>query len=180
MKKIEKSNITFSSDTGLITRKDLEITSQMSEDYFGMQKDPDQMPATEENRDWVYKNSLDYLNIVKDNGKIIGFAFMLPCNKILMQDFISGKISEAKLVEGIKSLKLKNPSQTIYLCSSILDEEYRGKGLATLAFIKSIDKVTSNKKHKPILFYWGYSEEGKRLVERIANLTGLEVRSRIV
>ena len=83
----------------------MDETSRISEEYFGMEKDQNQMPATSENRDWVYKNIPDYVNIMRDNGKIIGYAFMLPCSKKLMEDFLAKKINEAILFEGIKKIK---------------------------------------------------------------------------
>ena len=171
--------ITFSSDTGEIQRKDLDVTSKMSEDYFGMQKDPDQIPATKKNRDWVYANAEFCLNIVRDGRKIIGYAFLLPCTRALMDKFLSKNINEATLLESIKKKSTSDSPETIYLCASIFKEQYRKQGLATLAFKKMIDKLTPNGNYKPVLFYWGYSEAVKRLAEKVAKITDLELRARL-
>ena len=149
----------------------------MSEEYFSMQKDSGQMNATEENKEWVYKNAENCLNIVRNNDEIIGYAFALPCNKKLMKDFLSKKISEKELFEQIKNTKIKKP-EAIYLCASVVKKEFRRRGLATSAFVKIINKIIYNIKTKPILFYWGYSKEGERLAEKVANLTGLKLRAR--
>ncbi|MFA5174366.1 MAG: GNAT family N-acetyltransferase [Candidatus Pacearchaeota archaeon] len=171
-------NISFSSDTGNFTRRDLDDTSKISEDYFGTQKDPNQIPTVKKTRDWIYKNTPDYLNIIKHNKKVIGYAFMLPCNKRLMASFLSKKINEAEMFEDIKKLDLNKRPETIYLCASVLREDYRGKGLATTAFIKAINRITKNT-YNPILFYWKYSEEGRSLLKRVAKLTNLELKERI-
>ena len=139
---IMESKIVFSSDNGIVNLEDLEETRNISEDYFGTQDDPNQIPTTQETRDWIYKNAKDYLNIIRDNNEIIGYTFLLPCNKKLMQDFISKKINEAELFKKIKKLDFKKYPETIYLCASILKEEFRGKGLSTIAAIKTIKKVT--------------------------------------
>lgn len=173
-----RDKISFSSDDGKISRKDMDTTSKMTEDYFGMEKDPEQIPATSENRDWVYKNIPDYVNIIRNGDEIIGYAFLLPCNRELMDKFISRKISEAELFERIKKIKLDKIPETIYLCASIVREKFRGRGLATEAFVKALNKLTHNGMEKPFLFYWKYSNEGERVAHKIADKTGLELRRR--
>lgn len=152
---MHNKSISFSSDDGKFSREDLNETSRIAEDYFGMQNDVSQIPATKETKDWIYRNAKDYLNIVRSDENIVGYAFMLPCNKKLMNDFLNKKINEAELFEGIKKIKLVKIPETIYLCASFLKEDFRGRGLATKAFIKSINKITKNGEYKPILFYWG-------------------------
>src|SRR3989344_1281271 len=102
--------ITFSSDTKNLKRADLEVTAKMAEDYFGTDADPEQMPTTKEVRDWISKYIPEYLNIIRDGKEIIGYAFMLPCSLKLMNDFLTKKMSEKVMSEGIKKLKeYKNP-----------------------------------------------------------------------
>jgi hypothetical protein len=173
-----KRRITFSADSGEISRKDLDETGRITEKYFRMQNDPNQIPATKKNKDWFFKNALDYLNIIRCGNKIIGYAFLLPCNDILMERFTSGKINEAELFENIKKIKVNDPPDSMYLCASVIEKDFRGKGLATSAFVKTISKVMSNKKERPVLFYWEYSKEGTKLAKRIAKITDLELRKR--
>ncbi len=175
---MKKEKITFSSDDSSISREDLNETSKMAEEYFEMEQNSDQIPATDENRDWIFDNIPEYLNIIRNEGKIIGYVFLLPCSKDLMEKFLRKKITEARLFEEIKKNEFSNNPEAIYLCASVLRKEFRGLGLATRAFLKSIRKITKNGKNKPILFCWIYSSEGEKLVKRIANSTGIELRSR--
>src|SRR3989344_4453079 len=98
--------ISFSCDNGIIRRKDIDETSKMTEAYFGTEKDPNQISTTPQNKDWIYKNIPKYLNIIKKGKEIIGYAFLLPCNRNLMEDFINNKINESSLLESIKKIKL--------------------------------------------------------------------------
>jgi hypothetical protein len=173
-----KNNITYSSDDGKISREDIDITSEMSEQYFEMEKDPSQMAATVETRNWVFNNLRDYLNIIRNNNKIIGYVFRLPCNATLMNEFITKKIDEATLIAKIKKSKIPKSPDAIYLCASIVKKEFRGKGLATIASVKMISKIINKSKVKPCLFYWEYSKEGGKLDRRIANETGLKLYKR--
>ena len=99
------------------------------------------------------------INVILDNNKFIGFSLFLPCNKKLMHLFLEQKITEEKLVsEILKKINLKNFS-TIYLCSSYIDKEYRGKGIATDTFIKSL-KYYKKINKDTILFAWDVSDLG--------------------
>ena len=170
-----KQMFSFSSDTGRYSREDIEETARISEEYFGTMKDSEQMSTVRENRDWVYENCRDYLNIIRRGDEVIGYSFMLPCTSRLKQEFISRKITEAELFAEIQKLNIKKP-EAIYLCASVIREEYRRKGLAVNGFVKLIEKI---KKHsKPVLFYWGYSREGEFLANKVAKITGLKIYAR--
>jgi len=97
-----KGQISFSSDDGKISMEDLDETSGLTEKYFGTKNDPNQIQATPKNRDWIYENIPNYINVIKDNGKVIGYALMLPCTAKLMEKFLNKKINEAMLFENIK------------------------------------------------------------------------------
>ncbi len=176
MKSSEK--ITFSSDTGKVTRDDIEETSRMSVEYFFQKEDKTQMFPTPEYKEYVYKKSKNYLNVIKSNGEIIGYVFMLPCTIELMNEFLSKRIDENILVERITKIKFNGVPEAIYLCASIVKEEYRRRGLATTAFMKLIKKITKNAKKRPVIFYWAYSPEGKALNEKRKKLIDLEMLSR--
>lgn len=170
--------ITFSSDDGKISRKDVDKINKTSEEYFGTEKDPHQISNTPKTRDWIYKNALDYLNLIRNNGKIVGHTFMLPCKQTLMDDFIKKRIDEATLFEKIKKIKLDAVPEAIYICESVVRKDFRGKGLITSSFVKTINKITHNGKEKPILFYWEFSKEGGNLVKKVAEITGMELMVR--
>ena len=168
----------YSSDDDCIRREDIDETSRMSEEYFGTQTDSSQIPTTQETRAWIYEHAPKYLNIITSGRRIIGYAFILPCTKKLMKSFTEGKINEFTLFQEIKRAKFPDVPETLYLCASVLEKKFRGRGLATTAFVKTIKKITHNLREKPVLFYQKYSEEGRRLAERIAEITGLELRMR--
>lgn len=170
--------ITFSSDTGEYDRKDMDTSADLAEQYFHMEENHDQIPATKENIDWIYNNIRECDNLIRYNGKIIGFAFIIPSNKNIMQEFISGEISERELFEETKKMKLYEDVDAIYLCSSFTMPEFRGKGLSTEAIIKAIKKLMEKMNRKPVLFFWKFTEEGERLARKSAEMLGLELYER--
>lgn len=170
--------ITFSSDTGPWKREEIDETSRLTEEFFGMQNDSDQIPATKENRDCVFKNTNNYLNIIKNDGEIIGYFFILPCTNVLMNQFVNKEINEARLFEEIKKVKWKGCPESIYFCSVIIKSEFRRKGLASLAAEKTINKITKNGKYKPNLFYWAYSKAGEKMGAKLASIHNLKLFKR--
>ena len=98
--------------------------------------------------------------------------------KEAMEQFISKKISEAELFEKIKIIKVPKIPEAIYLCSAVIKKELQGRGLATQASIRLINKISKNSKQKPILFYWAWSKNGEKLANKLARLTNLELKFR--
>jgi predicted acetyltransferase len=95
-----------------------------------------------------------------------------------MNKFIASKITENELFEGIKDSVDYTNFETIYLCSVVIIPEYRRKGLATKSIIKSIKKIIGKRKIRPVLFYWGFSDAGKKACEKVAKIMELEVKSK--
>ncbi len=166
--------ITYSTDAGL-TYKDLRDTAEMAEKYFGTEKDPSQMPTDENASKWLLENIPDCVNVIKDNEELIGFTFIIPCNEDIMNQFLSKKINEAQLYEEVKKQKAHKNFTAIYLCSAFIKPEYRRKGLAAKAVMKSIKKIT---KKIPTLFFEAYSEEGKKTADAMAKKLKIKILER--
>lgn len=175
MDKIKEDKITFSSDGGSVNDKDLAESGRISEEYFKTHSDSNQLQVGEETHKWILNNK-EYLNLIKYDGKVIGYSFAFPSNKKEMGEFISGKINEATLFERIRELRFKGCPEAIYLCASVVKKEFRRKGLASMASIKIINKIIGKSKSRPIIFYWGYSKEGDKLAHNISRITELELR----
>ena len=79
--------ITFSTDVGILTIEDNISSGRLAEEYFGMNTDSNQIPASMENVKWINKNIPDCVNVIKNDGKIIGFTFIVQVNKKIMNDF---------------------------------------------------------------------------------------------
>lgn len=169
--------ITYSSDTKL-TFKDLRDTAELAEKYFGTEKDPEQMPTHKEASLWILEQIPECVNVIKDDGKQVGFTFIIPCNEEIMDKFLNREINERQLYEEVRKKKINSKNfTTIYLCSAFVIPEYRRKGLVGNAVMKSIKKIVKTK-HIPTLFYDAYSEDGKNVVEVSAKKLKIKVLER--
>jgi ribosomal protein S18 acetylase RimI-like enzyme len=89
---------------------------------------------------------------------------VIPTTHQLMEQFIGKKISERQMFE------LTTPQtkfNALYLCSALVLPEYRGRGLAKKLAVRAIRAIRND---HPIeeLFYWAFSEEGRRLAESLS------------
>jgi hypothetical protein len=91
-----------------------------------------------------------------------------------MNQFINKKISERELYE-LTPLNAKY--EAIYMCSALLLEEFRGKGIAQGIAIKAIESIKIDHSIKA-LFFWAFSKEGEKLAEKLSRLIGLPLYKR--
>lgn len=150
----------------------------MVEEFFGMSHDPAQIPATDENIKWMNKNIPECINVIKFGDRLIGQIFIIPCNQEIMNEFLADKINENELFERVKKEVTYDNFDSIYLCSATIYPEFRGKGLAVEACVKSINKICATRNLKPTLFFDGWSREGKNLAHKVAELLGLQIREK--
>jgi len=107
------------------------------------------------------------------NGPVC-WILCIPTTLDLMTQFINHKISERQLYE---LTPLNTKYEAIYLCSALLLEEFRGKGIAQGLAIKAIESIKLDHSIKA-LFLWAFSKEGEKLAEKISGLIGLPLYKR--
>ena len=173
------NNITFSVDYGRVSDKEADEVMALAEEYFKTESDSEQAKVNNENKNWIHNNIPECIDVIKDKEKIIGFTLIFPCKQETMSLFLNEKINEDELLELIKKELNYKEFDSIYLCQALIIPEYRRKGLAMKGLIKSIEKIISfSKNKKPVLFYWPFSNEGKKLAEKISEKTGLKLKYR--
>ena len=142
---------------------------QLVNGFFDTRNDPDQIsvtPADREKLEHIHPATMSEL--IDGDGPVV-WILLIPTTKTIMDRFISGTISEQQL------LNETTPGaayETIYLCSASVLPEYRHKGLAKKITIGAINSI---RKDHPVttLFYWPFSDDGKKLAQSIAKEQGL-------
>jgi hypothetical protein len=162
-----KSGITFSTDTKEILKEDLGNILRIAKREFETDTDKDQIQPQGAYKDPIWKRNPNALNIIKEGKKFVGYTYLIPTSKELMNRFLKRGITEREL----RDITIKqNPDvEAIYLCAAYIEPEYRNNGLAKKAAIKSIRAISKGMKNKPYLFFWGYSKEGEKSAKGIAN-----------
>jgi predicted GNAT family acetyltransferase len=147
---------------------------QLAEDVFASRTDPDQLSVDEgviSRLQMIHPSTMSEYN--EGNGPV-AWILVFPTTLELMNRFLAEDISEKELFE---LTTIVSRYEAIYLCSALVLEEYRGRGIAKDLTLLAIEKI---KKDYPIrtLFVWAFSKEGAGLAEKLAVLTGLPLQKR--
>ncbi len=170
-------NITYSIITGNVKFSDYQETGKLAESYFHTHNHPDEMQISDELAKFIIKNFPEFDNIIKNNGEVIGFTFILPCTKEGMDLFLNNKITENKLTDYIKYSILNKKYESFYLCVAFIVPEFRNKHIIFDGFKIHINKLLTLSKN-PEFFCWIYSNEGKNLISKLSKEFNIVIKYR--
>ena len=147
---------------------------QLSDEVFSSRTDPDQLNVNENVMEHLQLIHPDTLSEFDEGNGPVCWLLCIPTSLDLMTKFINKTISERELYE---LTPLNTKYEAIYLCSALLLEEFRGKGIAQNLAIKAIESIRID---HPIeaLFFWSFSKEGEKLAEKVSRLIGLPLYKR--
>lgn len=157
-----------------MNKETFEKMLKISEEFFGSQTDPDQMPISQESADKLFSIHPDtILYKFDEKGEPVGWAVVVPTSREVMEKFLNKKISEKELLDRATEEK---KFEALYLCAVFILPEYRGKGFAKELILSAIEKVSSGKNLD--LYAWIYSEEGKGLSNAVSKVLSEHTRLR--
>lgn len=147
---------------------------QLSDEVFSSRTDPDQLNVDEKVMEHLQCIHPDTISEYEEGNGPICWILCIPTTLDLMTQFNNQKISERELYE---LTPMHTNYEAIYLCSALLLEEFRGKGIAQRLAIAAIESI---QKTHPIkaLFLWAFSKEGEKLAEKVAALSDLPLYRR--
>ena len=148
---------------------------QLADEVFATKSDPNQLDINEEVLDHLRKIHPATVSEYDDGHGPVAWILLIPTTVELMNQFIKGIISEKELYE---LTPLGTKYEAVYLCSAMVLEEYRRKGIAKQLTHAALEAI---RKDHPIksLFVWTFSKEGLLGAEALARLTSLPLQSRI-
>ena len=147
---------------------------QLSDEVFSSRTDPDQLNVNENVMEQLQLIHPDTISEYDDGNGPVCWILCIPTSLDLMTQFINQKISEKELYE-LTPLNAKY--EAIYLCSALLLEEFRGKGIAQNLTVKAIESIKTDHSIKA-LFFWAFSKEGEKLANKVSGLMGLPLYKR--
>jgi len=147
---------------------------QLSDEVFLSRTDPDQLNVDEKVMERLELIHPDTLSEYDDGNGPVCWILCIPTTLDLMSKFIDQKISERELYE---LTPLNTKYEAIYLCSALLLEEFRGKGIAQNLAIQALENIKTDHNIKA-LFFWAFSKEGEKLAEKLSGLMGLPLYRR--
>jgi hypothetical protein len=148
---------------------------KLAEEVFAVKSDPDQLDVSQEVIERLKKIHPATVSEFSDENGPVAWLLVIPTTSDLMNRFLSKEITEKELYN---LTPLNTPYEALYLCSALVLEEYRRKGITKRIALKAIEDI---RKDHPLkcLFVWTFSKEGDLASEALAKLTGLPLYKRV-
>ncbi|MBZ5855535.1 GNAT family N-acetyltransferase [Flavihumibacter profundi] len=147
---------------------------QLADEVFATKNDPDQLDVNQDIIERLKKIHPATVSEYDDGNGPVAWILLIPTTLELMDRFLANKISEKELFD---LTPLDTTYEALYLCSAMVLEEYRRKGIATNLILGAIEKIRKDHPLKA-LFVWPFSKEGDSGAESIAHLTSLPLYRR--
>lgn len=148
---------------------------QLAEDVFAAKSDPDQLDVDQDVMERLLRIHPASVSEYDDGNGPVGWILLIPTTLDLMQRFLEHKISEKELFDLTPEASVYD---ALYLCSALVLEEYRRKGIAKQLTLKAIENIRKDHPLKA-LFVWAFTKEGDLSSEKIAQLTSLPLHKRL-
>jgi len=142
---------------------------QLADEVFAVKNDPSQLDVNQQVIERLQKiHSATVSEQVDGNGPV-AWVLLIPTTLDLMNRFLKSEISEKELFD---LTPLDTTYETLYLCSALVLEEYRRKGITKHLVLSAIEKIRLDHPLKA-LFVWAFSPEGDLASETIARLASM-------
>jgi ribosomal protein S18 acetylase RimI-like enzyme len=148
---------------------------QLANDVFATKNDPDQLDVNQQVIERLQQMHPAAVSEQDDGNGPVAWVLLIPTTTAIMNRFLKTEISEKELFE-LTPLGIKYDS--LYLCSAMVLEEYRRKGIAKQLTLNAIEEIRKTHPLKS-LFVWPFSNEGDLGAEAIAKLTSLPLYKRV-
>lgn len=148
---------------------------RLAESVFDTKADPDQLDVDEQVIERLLRIHTAAVSEYDDGNGPVVWILVWPTTSVLMQLFLKKEITEKEL---FYTTPIEADFDAIYLCSAMVLEEFRGKGIARKMTLEAVESIRKDHAVKS-LFVWTFSKEGDGLAERIAQLTGLPLFKRL-
>ena len=146
----------------------------LADEVFAVKNDPSQLDVNEAVLERLKNIHPATVSEETDDNGPVAWVLLIPTTLELMNKFLEKKISEKEL------FNLTQPGakyEALYLCSAMVLEEYRRKGIAKQLTLKAIEAIRMD--HLlTALFAWPFTKEGDLGGELISKLTVLPLYKR--
>jgi hypothetical protein len=157
-----------------MSKSNFERMIELSDEVFSSRTDPDQLNVNEKVMEHLQLIHPDTISEYDEGNGPVCWILCIPTTLQLMHQFISKEISERELYE---LTPLNTKYEAIYMCSALLLEEFRGKGIAQSIAIKALESIQKDHSIKA-LFFWAFSKEGENLAAKISSVMDLPLYKR--
>jgi len=147
---------------------------QLADEVFAVKNDPDQLDVNQEVIERLQRLHPSTVSEYADANGPVAWVLLIPTTTDLMNQFLENKISEKQLFD-LTPVNINY--EALYLCSAMVLEEYRRKGIVKRLIMAAIENI--RKDHTiQALFVWPFTKEGDLAAESLSRLTLLPLYKR--
>ena len=156
-------------------KSNFELMLELAEEVFASKNDPNQLDVNEEVMEQLQRIHPESISEFDNGHGPICWIIQIPTTRQLMEQFLANEISEKQLFE---LTPLNVPYQAVYLCSGMVLEEFRRKGIAKKLAFDALSKIRES---HPIesLFVWAFTQDGDITAGSLAKLSGLPLFKKV-
>jgi GNAT superfamily N-acetyltransferase len=158
-----------------MTLSNFERLVQLADEVFAVKSDPSQLDVNPEVLERLQQMHPVTVSAFDDGNGPVAWVLIIPTTLELMNRFLDNQISEKELF-NLTPLDIKYDA--IYLCSALVLEEYRRKGITKNLAMSAIEIIRKDHLLKAA-FVWAFSPEGDLAAETIAQLAELPLYKRV-
>ena len=155
-------------------KSNFERMIQLADDVFASKNDSEQLDVDESVLEGLGRIHPACVSEYDDGTGPVAWVLIFPTTKKLMELFLAKKISEKQLFE---STPLGEAYDVIYLCSAMVLEEHRSKGIAKRLALNSIEQIRKDHLIESF-FVWAFTNQGRSLASELANSLSLPIHFR--
>lgn len=147
----------------------------LADEVFAAREDPDQLDVDDVVLERLRQLHPASVSEWDDGNGPVAWILLIPTTSDLMEEFLTGRIGEREL---FAQTPIGGSFDALYLCSALVLEEYRRKGIARRLAWDAFERI---KLEHPVrsLFVWTFTEEGRVAAEAFALQAGLPLRFRL-
>jgi hypothetical protein len=157
-----------------MSKSNFERMLQLADEVFAVKNDPNQLDVNQEVLERLMQLHPATVSEYDDGNGPVAWILLIPTTLDLMNQFLDNKISEKQLFE---QTPLDTKYEALYLCSALVLEEYRRKGIAKQLTLQAIENIRKDHPLKA-LFVWTFSKEGDLGAEALSRYTSLSLYKR--
>ncbi|MFA5972355.1 MAG: GNAT family N-acetyltransferase [Lentimicrobiaceae bacterium] len=148
---------------------------QLADEVFATKSDPNQLDVNETIIERLLQIHPSTVSEYDDGNGPAAWVLLIPTTLELMKRFLEHSISEKELFD---LTPMDVPYEALYLCSAMVLEEFRRKGIAKRLALNAVEHIRKDHPLKA-LFVWTFSKEGDLGAETLARITSLPLYKRI-
>ena len=148
---------------------------QLADEVFAVKSDPSQLDVNQEVLERLYQLHPATVSEYNEGNGPVAWVLLIPTTLHLMNQFLENKISEKEL---FNLTPLDTKYEAVYLCSALVLDEFRRKGITKKLALNAIEEM---RKEHPLkaAFVWAFSPEGDLAAETIAHQASLPLYKRL-